>query len=199
MTERVKIFDTTLRDGEQSPGASMNTNEKLRLAVQLEKLGVDIIEAGFPAASEGDFEAVAQIAKRLKTTEVPAWRGPTKAISTRPGAPSSMPPKTPYTHLHRHLGHPPGLQAANVPGGGGQAAVEAVKYAKTLHRQRGIFRPKTAPAATATTCARCSAQPSKPAPPRSTCPTRWVTPFPRSSKRWSAYVMANTPTCTRPP
>jgi 2-isopropylmalate synthase len=64
MTERVKIFDTTLRDGEQSPGASMNTAEKLRLAVQLEKLGVDIIEAGFPAASEGDFEAVSEIAKR---------------------------------------------------------------------------------------------------------------------------------------
>jgi 2-isopropylmalate synthase len=70
MTERVRIFDTTLRDGEQSPGASMNTNEKLRLAVQLEKLGVDIIEAGFPAASGGDFEAVAAIAKRLKKTEV---------------------------------------------------------------------------------------------------------------------------------
>ncbi|MFO7709373.1 MAG: 2-isopropylmalate synthase [Desulfobacterales bacterium] len=70
MTERVIIFDTTLRDGEQSPGASMNAAEKLRLAGQLEKLGVDVIEAGFPAASEGDFEAVSQIAGRLKRTEV---------------------------------------------------------------------------------------------------------------------------------
>ncbi|MCG6892899.1 MAG: 2-isopropylmalate synthase [Desulfobacteraceae bacterium] len=70
MTERVKIFDTTLRDGEQSPGASMNTKEKLRLAVQLEKLGVDIIEAGFPAASEGDFDAVSQIAGKLHNVEV---------------------------------------------------------------------------------------------------------------------------------
>ena len=70
MTDRVYIFDTTLRDGEQSPGASMNTQEKLRLAVQLEKLGVDTLEAGFPAASEGDFEAVTQIAKRLTRTEV---------------------------------------------------------------------------------------------------------------------------------
>lgn len=70
MTDRVKIFDTTLRDGEQSPGASMNTAEKLRLAVQLEKLGVDIIEAGFPAASEGDFEAVSRIASKLKKIEV---------------------------------------------------------------------------------------------------------------------------------
>ncbi len=66
----IKFFDTTLRDGEQSPGASMNTAEKVRLAVQLEKLGVDIIEAGFPAASNGDFEAVSQIAGRLKKTEI---------------------------------------------------------------------------------------------------------------------------------
>jgi 2-isopropylmalate synthase len=70
MPDQVIIFDTTLRDGEQSPGASMNTAEKLRLAVQLEKLGVDVIEAGFPAASEGDFEAVSQIANRLKHSQV---------------------------------------------------------------------------------------------------------------------------------
>jgi 2-isopropylmalate synthase len=68
--DRVRFFDTTLRDGEQSPGASMNTAEKLRLAVQLEKLGVDIIEAGFPAASQGDFEAVSQIAGKLTRTEI---------------------------------------------------------------------------------------------------------------------------------
>jgi 2-isopropylmalate synthase len=72
MEERVIIFDTTLRDGEQSPGASMNAAEKLRLATQLEKLGVDILEAGFPAASEGDFDAVSKIAGRLKKTEVAA-------------------------------------------------------------------------------------------------------------------------------
>ncbi len=72
MSERVIIFDTTLRDGEQSPGASMNTAEKMRLAMQLEKLGVDALEAGFPAASEGDFEAVSQIAEKLKNTEVAA-------------------------------------------------------------------------------------------------------------------------------
>ena len=70
MTDRVIIFDTTLRDGEQSPGASMNTAEKLRLATQLEKLGVDVIEAGFPAASDGDFEAVSQISKKIKNCEV---------------------------------------------------------------------------------------------------------------------------------
>jgi 2-isopropylmalate synthase len=68
--ERVIIFDTTLRDGEQSPGANMNTAEKLQIAIQLEKLGVDIIEAGFPAASDGDFEAVSQIARKLKRIQV---------------------------------------------------------------------------------------------------------------------------------
>ena len=60
---RVIIFDTTLRDGEQSPGASMNLEEKLRIAKVLEEMGVDVIEAGFPIASNGDFEAVREIAK----------------------------------------------------------------------------------------------------------------------------------------
>ena len=68
----VIIFDTTLRDGEQSPGASMNSAEKLRLAVQLERLGVDVIEAGFPAASPGDSEAVKQIAAKIRKAQVAA-------------------------------------------------------------------------------------------------------------------------------
>lgn len=74
MTKRnqIIIFDTTLRDGEQSPGASMNQAEKLRIATQLEKLGVNVIEAGFPAASVGDFEAVQAIANTLKNTQVAA-------------------------------------------------------------------------------------------------------------------------------
>lgn len=70
MSERVVIFDTTLRDGEQSPGATMNQDEKLRLARQLEILGVDVIEAGFPAASEGDFQAVKAIAAAVKGVQV---------------------------------------------------------------------------------------------------------------------------------
>ncbi|MFC1839778.1 2-isopropylmalate synthase [Thermodesulfobacteriota bacterium] len=68
--DRVIFFDTTLRDGEQSPGASMNTAEKVRLATQLEKLGVDVIEAGFPAASPGDFEAVQTISRKVKKIQV---------------------------------------------------------------------------------------------------------------------------------
>ncbi len=66
MSDRVVIFDTTLRDGEQSPGASMNAEEKLRVAKQLAKLKVDVIEAGFPISSEGEFEAVRAIAEEVK-------------------------------------------------------------------------------------------------------------------------------------
>jgi 2-isopropylmalate synthase len=68
--EKVYIFDTTLRDGEQVPGCKLNTKEKLELAVRLEELGVDILEAGFPVSSPGDFESVNQIAKTLKNTVV---------------------------------------------------------------------------------------------------------------------------------
>ena len=67
---RIIIFDTTLRDGEQSPGASMNLDEKLRIAKILEAMGVDIIEAGFPIASDGDFEAVSEIARTIKNSTI---------------------------------------------------------------------------------------------------------------------------------
>jgi 2-isopropylmalate synthase len=70
LNDSIRIFDTTLRDGEQSPGASMNVAEKVRLAQQLEKLNVDVIEAGFPISSEGDFEAVRSIARAVTRCEV---------------------------------------------------------------------------------------------------------------------------------
>ena len=70
MAERVYVFDTTLRDGEQSPGATMNLDEKIRMARQLETLGVDIIEAGFPIASQGDFEAVQAIAAAVEKPQI---------------------------------------------------------------------------------------------------------------------------------
>ncbi len=68
--EKIIIFDTTLRDGEQSPGASMNVQEKLRVARQLERLNIDVIEAGFPIASQGDFEAVQQVAKEIRCAQI---------------------------------------------------------------------------------------------------------------------------------
>ena len=68
--DRVVIFDTTLRDGEQCPGATMTHEEKLEVAALLDEMGVDIIEAGFPIASEGDFAAVHEIAKRSKNAVI---------------------------------------------------------------------------------------------------------------------------------
>ena len=68
--EKVLIFDTTLRDGEQSPGATMTHGEKLEIAEMLDEMGVDIIEAGFPIASEGDFNAVSAIAAQAKTATI---------------------------------------------------------------------------------------------------------------------------------
>jgi len=132
MTERVIIFDTTLRDGEQSPGASMNTAEKLRLAIQLEKLGVDVIEAGFPAASDGDLEAVGQIAARLKRVEVAAL-----ARATRPDIDRAWKAVQHAAHprIHTfiatsdiHLQYKLKMSRDDVV----KAAVEAVRYARSL-------------------------------------------------------------------
>ena len=70
--DRLFIFDTTLRDGEQVPGCQLNTVEKIQVAKALETLGVDIIEAGFPIASEGDFESVKEIAETIKKSQIAA-------------------------------------------------------------------------------------------------------------------------------
>ncbi len=72
MEDKIIVFDTTLRDGEQSPGFSMNTAEKIHLASQLENLRLDVLEAGFPSSSEGDFEAVRMIAQKVRTVQVAA-------------------------------------------------------------------------------------------------------------------------------
>jgi len=72
MADRVYIFDTTLRDGEQSPGCSMTVAEKLRMAAKLVELGVDILEAGFPIASQGDSEAVDAVAREFPWVSVAA-------------------------------------------------------------------------------------------------------------------------------
>ena len=101
--DRVVIFDTTLRDGEQCPGATMTHEEKLEVAELLDEMGVDIIEAGFPIASDGDFAAVNEIAKRTKNAVVcglsraPARRTSTAAArrSSRPSAAASTPSSRP--------------------------------------------------------------------------------------------------------
>src|SRR2546423_6444723 len=93
MSDRLIIFDTTLRDGEQSPGASMTREEKMRIAKQLERLKADVIEAGFPASSNGDFEAVRAIAQAIKDNTICALaRGNEKDNRRGGGAPQGAPP-----------------------------------------------------------------------------------------------------------
>ncbi|HRR27484.1 MAG TPA: 2-isopropylmalate synthase, partial [Acidobacteriota bacterium] len=97
MSEKVYVFDTTLRDGEQSPGCSMNLEEKLQMAHQLERLNVDVIEAGFPIASEGDFEAVHAIASELERPVIAALARTNPADIDRAGE-ALKPAKHPRIH-----------------------------------------------------------------------------------------------------
>lgn len=86
MSTRIEIFDTTLRDGEQSPGASMNEQEKVQMALQLERLGVDIIEAGFPIASNQEFEGVKRVAKSVTAPRIAALARANRADIERAAA-----------------------------------------------------------------------------------------------------------------
>ena len=114
----VNIFDTTLRDGEQSPGASMNIDEKVLIARQLDKLGVDVIEAGFARVVAGGFRVRRagvqgrQAPHRAESGESAAGRYP----EGRQGGGRGAKARAPY--LHRHLRYPPEAQAPDVPGGG---------------------------------------------------------------------------------
>jgi 2-isopropylmalate synthase len=130
--EHVTIFDTTLRDGEQSPGASMNTAEKLRLATQLEKLGADVIEAGFPAASPGDFEAVKAISKKIQNIQVAGLARTSKDdIDQAWGAVRDAVNPRIHTFIATsdiHMKHKLQMNRDQVI----QTAVESVKYAKKL-------------------------------------------------------------------
>ncbi len=132
MSERVYVFDTTLRDGEQSPGASMNAAEKLRLATQLEKLGVDVIEAGFPAASDGDFDAVSQIARKLKKTQVAGLARASKGDIDRAwGAVQDAAKPRIHTFLATsdiHMKYKLNMERDEVV----KNAVDAVRYAKSF-------------------------------------------------------------------
>ncbi|MBW1804877.1 MAG: 2-isopropylmalate synthase [Deltaproteobacteria bacterium] len=132
MMDRIIIFDTTLRDGEQSPGASMNVAEKLRLAIQLEKLGVDVIEAGFPAASPGDFEAVQAIGRRIKNTQVAGLARTSKDdIDKAWGAVQDAAKPRIHTFLATsdiHLKHKLKMNRDEVV----QTTIDSVRYAKSL-------------------------------------------------------------------
>ena len=117
--DRVLIFDTTLRDGEQCPGATMTFEDKIEVAHLLDGMGVDIIEAGFPIASEGDFEAVSEIARQVKRATVAGPR-PRHRGRHRPGGRRGPPRRAPaHPHLRVDVADPPGASDAQVRGRGG--------------------------------------------------------------------------------
>lgn len=130
--EMIKIFDTTLRDGEQSPGASMNIEEKIKLALQLECLGVDIIEAGFAAASPGDFEAISRIAEVVtQSTICSLARALPKDIESAAKALEKAKQKRIHTFIATspiHMEYKLKMQPSEVV----KRAVEAVQLAKSL-------------------------------------------------------------------
>jgi 2-isopropylmalate synthase len=132
MTERIEIFDTTLRDGEQSPGASMNESEKIQMALQLERLGVDIIEAGFPIASQQEFACVRKVAETVKEPRIAALaRALPRDIET--AARALEPATRPVLHTFIatsdiHLEHKLRMTRPQVV----DAAGEAVRLAKSL-------------------------------------------------------------------
>lgn len=133
MDNHITIFDTTLRDGEQSPGYSMNQQEKLRLALQLENLGVDVIEAGFPIASDGDYETVREIGKKIKTSSVAALCR-TRQVDLERAVSSLEFAQKPRIHTFIatsdiHLKHKLQLSREEVL----ESAVKAVEFAKSFY------------------------------------------------------------------
>ncbi len=131
-SKRIYIFDTTLRDGEQSPGASMNTEEKIKIAIQLQKLGVDIIEAGFAAASPGDFDAIRRICEVVdKSTVCSLARAIERDIVQAGEALANANHKRIHTFIATspiHMEHKLKMRPDEVI----RRAVEAVKLAKTF-------------------------------------------------------------------
>ena len=131
-SNHIKIFDTTLRDGEQSPGASMNIEEKLKIAEALEELKVDIIEAGFPAASKGDFEAVSEISKKIKDSSICALSRASKSdIETAAKALKDANAPRIHTFISTsdlHMKHKLQLNAEEVY----QKVIDSVSFARNL-------------------------------------------------------------------
>ena len=192
---RVLIFDTTLRDGEQSPGISLNTQEKLEIAQQLARLGVDVIEAGFPITSPGDFEAVQAIARDRRR---PGHRRPgphprgrhRRRLQRGQGRRAPADP-----HLHLDVGHPHQAPAADHargrqgPGAGRGGARQAVP------RRRRVLARWTPPAPTWTSPPRCARSRSTRAPRRSTSRTPSATRCPTSTPSSCAGSTSWSRTC----
>lgn len=196
MSERLIIFDTTLRDGEQSPGATMTEDEKIEVARQLVKLGVDVIEAGFPAASPGDLRAVQRISREVKGVTIcalaranrqdidAAWEGVRDAEQPRIHTFIATSP----IHMEYKLRKTPEqvLEAARF------AVRTAKRYVSDVE-----FSAEDATRSIGTSSAVSSLPPSRRAPRRSTSRIPSAMRYPMSSPSWSATSWSTRPASKR--
>ena len=173
--DRVLIFDTTLRDGEQSPGATMTLHEKLQIATLLDAMGVDIIEAGFPIASDGDFEAVSEIAKLAESAVICGLARANYADIDRCWEAVQPREAAAHPHLHRHLAAAPGdPQPRHGPDGRADPR-DGDPRAQPL-RQRAVVAHGRDPHRARLPLPGGRDRDQGRAPPRSTSPTPWATP-----------------------
>ena len=141
--DQLVVFDTTLRDGEQSAGAAMSAADKLKIALQLERLRVDVIEAGFPAASDGDFQAVQNIAAQIKDSIVCGLARANDNDIRRAGE-AVQKAERPRVHtFHRHLPHSYGEKTRDEPRRSPQARGQSRPLRPRILRTMWNSPPKT--------------------------------------------------------
>ena len=144
----VRIFDTTLRDGEQSPGASLTSAEKIDIARQLARMGVDIIEAGFPAASPDDLEGVRRVAREVGTPDGPVICGLARTHAERHRQGLGSDPRrrqTAYSHLPRHVRYSHAAQAAHDARAGGRPHARNGQLCAVAVRRCRVFAGRRLP------------------------------------------------------
>ena len=154
MSGRITIFDTTLRDGEQSPGCSMNPAEKLRLARQIERLGADVIEAGFPIASQGEIDSVKAVAAEIRSVRVAALARAKEADIVAAGKALAGAARPMIHTFLATSAHPSQVQAEDHPRRGPRAGRRG-RAARAIHAPlTWSSRPRTPPGPTTATFSR---------------------------------------------
>ena len=136
---RIRIFDTTLRDGEQAPGASLYPEEKIRIARQLALMGIDTIEPGFPISSPGDFQAVQQISRELQGIEICGFARAVKADIDRCGQSHTRCRFETHSHVPVLVGHPSGFSAAQIPSTGRRDGSRHGRLCEAIRRSDRVF------------------------------------------------------------
>lgn len=195
MSERLYIFDTTLRDGEQVPGCQLNTTEKIEVAKLLESLGVDVIEAGFPISSPGDFNSVLEISKAVSEPTICAL---TRAVKKDIDVAADALRLARRKRIHTGIGVSPQHiydKLRSTPEKIVESAVEAVKYAKR-YVEDVEFYAEDAGAPTSSTSPAWSRRSSGPARRWSISPTRRATVFRTNTARRSNTSWTTFPTST---